>query len=162
MNNAASAVRIAKAAGGSVETVTHVGPIHSVVAGRTDHLPAHVPSGSYVLPADIVSGLGEGNTMAGFKILRRVFGGVPYGQKGEPYGAEGGPYGEPLPGKAEGGETTVPVVVAGGEHVLSPEQVRLVGGGDLDTGHAVLDQFVLRTRKDLVKTLKALPGPRKD
>ena len=26
----------------------HTGPIHSAVAGRTDHLPTHVPSGSYV------------------------------------------------------------------------------------------------------------------
>src|ERR1700689_1058466 len=33
----------------------HTGPIHSSVAGRTDHLPIHVPSGSYVLPADIIS-----------------------------------------------------------------------------------------------------------
>ena len=32
----------------------HVGPIHSPVAGRTDHLPMHVPSGAYVIPADIV------------------------------------------------------------------------------------------------------------
>jgi len=28
----------------------HVGPIHSPVAGRTDHLNMHVKSGSYVIP----------------------------------------------------------------------------------------------------------------
>ena len=63
----------------------HTGPIHSAVAGRTDHLPTHVPSGSYVVPADIVSGLGEGNSLAGFRHIKRMFaelkrryGGLPY------------------------------------------------------------------------------------
>lgn len=269
----------------------HTGPIHSSVAGRTDHLPIHVPSGSYVIPADIVSGMGEGNTIAGFKHLRRMFGGTPYGGGGQPYGQSGGPYGmasggevkhhaagilfvtpekkilllkrtgkdhqgewalpgggiedgespqqaarreldeeagkhfdgklEPctrrvkegvdfvtfkahvdefkpklnsehsdykwLPidealdanlhpgvrdtietilkprGKASGGEATgVPIVAAGGEHVLTPDEVRHAGAGDLDTGHKVLDQFVLRMRKELVKTLSKLPGPKRD
>jgi len=154
--------RIAKASGGEVSTVTHVGPIHSVVAGRTDHLPMAVESGAYVIPADIISAMGEGNTMAGFKHMRRMFGGAPYGVKGEPYGGEGGPYNEPLPGKAHGGAATVPIVAAGGEYVLSPDQVRMAGDGDLDTGHRVLDEFVKRMRAETVKTLKALPGPRKD
>lgn len=80
----------------------HSGPIHSPVAGRTDHLPMHVESGSYVLPADIVSAGGEGNTIAGFKVLRRMFGGEPYGQTSSPYGQTAGPYGEPL-SRATGG-----------------------------------------------------------
>ena len=37
----------------------HEGPIHSPVAGRTDHLPMNVSSGSYVIPADIISSMGE-------------------------------------------------------------------------------------------------------
>lgn len=283
----------------------HTGPIHSSVAGRTDHLPIHVPSGAYVIPADIVSGMGEGNTIAGFKHMRRMFGGLPrgagdeaYGQSGGPYGKadapyahKGGPYGlatggaikhraagvlfvspedkilllrragkdhvgewalpgggiekgesseeaarreveeetghkfdehmtaatrskkdgvdfttfmvhaEPFqpklndehdghqwvsrkdalkenlhpgvkatletlngpPSKAGGGSASgVPIVAAGGEYVLHPDQVRDAGGGDLDTGHRVLDEFVKRMRAELVKTLKNLPGPKKD
>lgn len=81
----------------------HVGPIHSHVAGRTDHLPITVPSGSYVLPADIVSAGGEGNTMAGFKVLRRTFGGQPYGGSEHPYGQKGGPYGYQIQ-RATGGK----------------------------------------------------------
>ena len=172
--------RTAKAHGGSLHgkrVRLHIGPIHSSVAGRTDHLPMHVPSGSYVIPADIISAMGEGNTIAGFKHMRRMFGGTPYGGKGGPYGSHGGPYGssggpygshggpynEPLPGKAEGGETdSVPIVAAGGEYVLSPEQVMHAGGGDLSTGHRVLDEFVKRMRAETVKTLKNLPGPKKD
>lgn len=83
----------------------HTGPIHSHVAGRTDHLPIHVPSGSYVLPADVVSSHGEGNTIAGFKVMRRLFGGGPYGSgKSGPYGQGSGPYGEELQNRAFGGE----------------------------------------------------------
>ena len=141
----------------------HTGPIHSPVAGRTDHLPMHVPSGSYVIPADIISAMGEGNTMAGFKQMRRIFGGVPYTGGGEPYGGRTeSPYNEPMPGKAEGGSATVPIVAAGGEYVLSPDQVRTVGEGDLDMGHKVLDEFVKRYRAETIKTLKKLPGPKRD
>lgn len=99
-----------RADGGSATEAPHVrahkfhsGPIHSSVAGRTDHLPITVESGSYVLPADCVSHLGENNTLAGFKVLRRMFGGEPYGQTGSPYGQSGGPYGSPM-GRATGGK----------------------------------------------------------
>jgi hypothetical protein len=142
----------------------HVGPIHSSVAGRTDHLPMHVPSGSYVIPADVISGMGEGNTIAGFKHMRRVFGGTPYGGGSMPYGGSETPYGEPLPGRATGGEVDsgVPIVAAGGEYVVSPHQVMQAGGGDLEKGHRVLDQFVVRMRKKIVDTMKKLPGPKRD
>jgi hypothetical protein len=169
----------------------HVGPIHSAVDGRTDHLPVHVPDGSYVLPADIVSGLGEGNTLAGFKHLNvmydellkanRHYGGNPYGGAGMPYGASSsgpygssgmpygaassGPYGAQL-GRAEGGKTEmkepVPCVLAGGESVLTPQQVAHWGDGDADAGYKALDEFVLRYRKKTINTLKNLPGPRHD
>jgi len=134
------------------------------VAGRTDHLPMHVPSGSYVIPADIISAMGEGNTMAGFKHMRRIFGGTPYGQGSRPYSGPKTPYGEPLPGRAAGGEHegSVPIVAAGGEYVLSPEQVKIAGEGDLDLGHRVLDEFVKRYRAQTIKTLKNLPGPKRD
>jgi hypothetical protein len=168
---ALNVARNTKADGGYTVTRTepgglshvHTGPIHSPVAGRTDHLPMHVPSGSYVIPADIISAMGEGNTMAGFKQMRRIFGGVPYTGGGEPYGGRTeSPYNEPMPGKAEGGSATVPIVAAGGEYVLSPDQVRTVGEGDLDMGHKVLDEFVKRYRAETIKTLKKLPGPKRD
>lgn len=140
----------------------HSGPIHSSVAGRTDHLPMTVRSGSYVLPADIVSASGEGNTMAGFKHARRVFGGTPYAGAGGPYGQGSTPYGMASGGATGDDDSGVPIVAAGGEYVLDPEQVRSVGGGDLDMGHRVLDEFVKRTRKELIKTLKGLAPPKKD
>ena len=141
----------------------HVGPIHSPVAGRTDHLPVHVPSGSYVIPADIISAMGEGNTMAGFKVANTIFSKIPNMQ-----GMPGADAQLGLPSKkAAGGETAsmgspVPVVVAGGEYVISPEDVTHMGEGDLDAGHRVLDSFVLKMRKKTVDTLKKLPGPKKN
>lgn len=129
---------------GAGENVTkvHAGPIHSPVAGRTDHLPMHVASGSYVIPADIISAMGEGNTMAGFKVAKNIFSTVT--------GA--------LPVNSE----TVPIVAAGGEYVIHPTDVSSIGEGSLDDGHRILDEFVKQMRNKTVKTLQKLPGPKKD
>ena len=151
---ALNTARHAKAEGGPMRAPApagasdgvHLGPIHSPVAGRTDHLPMHVPSGAYVIPADIVSSLGEGNTMAGYRAVKMMFKGAPYGAY-----AKGGGVGEP-----------VPIVAAGGEYVLSPDEVIWVGKGDLDAGHRALDNWIKATRKDLIKTLQKLPGPKTD
>ena len=60
-------------------TPCHEGPITMAVGGRTDHIPMNVLEGSYVLPADIVSGLGEGNTLAGSKLISNMFTSGPWG-----------------------------------------------------------------------------------
>ena len=126
-----SALRIAK---------VHSGPIISKVAGRTDHHPIDVEPESYVIPADVVSGLGEGNTLNGLEIIKRMFG-LPD---------------QPQQKLSRGG---VPVAVAGGEVVLSPDVVAKVGHGDLAKGHKVLSAWVKAERKKLIKTLSKLPGP---
>lgn len=177
-----NAMRIAREAGGpfNLEAAPtkmlkpkvgklHVGPIHSAVAGRTDHLNMHVPKGAYVLPADIVSGVGESNTAAGFKVIRTLFGEPDY-VEGEPYGVAPArlPYGVNSPGRAEGGaapaieDEGVPIIAAGGEVVLSPAQVRRIGKGSLDDGHKILDLFVKQVRANNISTLRKLPGPKKD
>ena len=134
-----SQARRARATGGEVAAKTHVGPIHSNVAGRTDHLPIHVPSGADVIPADIVSALGEGNTMAGFRILNDMFGVQNLGD-----------------------EPATEIVAAGGEYIIAPLSVVRIGGGDLDVGHRNLDQFITKYRAQTVKTLQKLPGPKRD
>jgi len=125
--------------------VIHEGPIHSPVSGRTDHLPMHVASGSYVIPADIISAMGEGNTMSGFKQMNRILSGA-----------------KSIP-KAGGGQVqAVPIVAAGGEYVVTPHEVLWAGDGDMDKGHAAFDGFVTGMRAKTIKTLKALPGPKKN
>lgn len=125
-------------------TKLHVGPIKAPVAGRTDHLPMHVPSGSYVIPADIVSAIGEGNTEHGFEI-------IDYMVKQR---AAGGEVGENAP--------PVAIVAAGGEYVIPPSAVIGFGSGDLDTGHKALDEWVVSERANTINTLKKLSPPKTD
>lgn len=132
--------RRSRAAGGDVNEKIHVGPIHSPVAGRTDHLPINVPSGAYVIPADIISAMGEGNTMAGFRISNEVFGLQQNSPDHQP----------------------VEIVAAGGEYVITPENVERIGGGDMDSGHRNLDDFVKDYRAKTIQTLQKLPGPKRD
>jgi hypothetical protein len=64
-------------------------------------------------------------------------------------------------GGARGHDRGAPtdVVVAGGEFIVSPEDVARIGGGDLKNGHRILDSWVMHNRKKHIKTLKGLPGP---
>ena len=142
--------------------IGHSGGINSGVGGRTDHLPISAQKGAYVMPADVVSALGQGNSRAGTGVLDRMFKSGPYGV-GLSRGRSGGlrsPIAPPAPAKyADGG--AVPIMAAGGEYVVDPETVASVGGGDIDHGHAILDQFVTQTRADNINTLKSLPGPQR-
>ena len=116
----------------------HTGQIRHDGPGRTDTVNMSVPAESFVVPADIVSALGEGNTAHGFKVLQHMF--PPT-----------------TPGFADGG--AVPIVSAGGEYVVGPEHVKKVGGGDMKRGHEALKHFVEKVREQTIKTLKKLPKP---
>lgn len=115
--------------------------------GRADAHRTFVPSGSYVIPADVVSGRGEGNTLNGANVLQHMFGMGPYGSSGGgPYGTSASrikvgkaPHAMPRPpkmqssllaasgGGKEGGDdllgTPVPVNLSGGEIVVPPENL---------------------------------------
>lgn len=204
------------------------GLLHSAVAGRTDHLQVNAPAGSYVIPADIVSAEGQGNTLAGAKFILesldklaapydlamptkpRQRSTMPHAPGGQQRAGGGGihinpkhagllhenlniPAGQKIPAKrlesakknaspaemkritfaenarhwnkhADGGETgheTVPILGAGGELMVSPKHVKALGGGNLKLGHKVLDTWVVKRRKELIKELQKLPGPAK-
>ncbi len=134
----------------------HGGLFNSDVPGRTDKLHISVPHNSYIIPADVVSGLGEGNTMAGGKVLDGLF---PHSalQKNSPATAKS------VVGKfANGGKVPmVDIIVAGGEYHIHPEDVEKMGGGDMKAGHKKLDEFVKETRNKNVKETSNLPGPKK-
>src|ERR1700680_1542714 len=97
----------------------HVGPVIGPSGGRDDALPVNVASGSYIVPADAVSGMpGAGNnTLAGMKILEKMFG------KSQPTRAAGG---------------AVPIKISAGEFTVSPEAVAKYGGGGYERGPAPL------------------------
>lgn len=64
------------------------GLLTSPVGGRTDHLAVSPATGSYVIPADVISGLGEGNTLAGANVMQKIL--------------ETGPHGTPMPSGRRG------------------------------------------------------------
>ncbi len=165
------AYRTKRAIGGSTpwqvrseaRNLAHVGPISSIVPGRTDHHAISVPKGAYIVPADVVSHLGQNNTNAGMAVLNHMFGtGSPYGGRSMPM-AHRALRTAPAPKYAEGGtaDKDVPILAAGGEYSIDPSVVTNIGGGDLNLGHRILDHWVMATRQKHIKTLRGLPGPAK-
>jgi hypothetical protein len=135
---AARAIKRAK--GGKV----HVGPIMGDTGGRADKVPMHVPNGAYVLTADHVSGMGEGNTHAGMKKLADIF-----------------PKSKPSLMRQLPHDQAVPIYAADGEFVVSPDDIR-DRFGDLDHGHRSLDKWQTAERKKLIHTLATLAPPAQD
>lgn len=146
-----STMKKRKAALRMARKAPYSGMIDSAVPGRTDKHDMAVAPGSYVIPADTLSGLGQGNTMAGADALNKLFKMGPYGSTAGGKFADGGSVGEP-----------VDIVAAGGEFVVPPDKVMEIGNGDLDRGHAILDAMVKHVRGKTVKQLSALPGPKQD
>jgi hypothetical protein len=88
----------------------------------------------HIVPSDLVSGLSQGDTTAGYRVLTHMFG--PQQPKQSPDG------------------NAVPIVAAGGEFVISPETVARVGRGDLRARHDALDSWVkIQRRKIALKRL---------
>lgn len=148
-----------RADGGAIPSRSHFQPmmkggfIDSDVPGRTDKHYVTVKEGSYVLPADHVSALGQNNSIAGAKVVKDMFGhGTRYGPRLK------------IPAFARGGGIRdgdgVPVVVAGGEIILPPEIVQRIGSGNLKKGHESLDRWVLATRRKHIAKLKSLKPPK--
>jgi hypothetical protein len=144
------------------------GLIKSSVPGRTDKIPMEVTGGSYVLPADVVSGVGENNTMAGGKKLDKLFGQGPYQSGATPSLSRKAPSFMPQKSArlirqrfASGGKPKTPIIVAGGEYLLHADTVAQIGDGDPERGFEILDAFVKAVRDHNVKTLKKLPGPKR-
>lgn len=125
------------AAGGHVGEPVHVGGMVGATGGREDALPVSVPSGSFIIPADVVSALGQNNTLSGIKNLEKMF--------GPSHKAAGGP--------------ATPIQISDGEYIVQPEAVARIGGGDQDAGHRALDKLVLQVRKQHINELKKLPPP---
>jgi hypothetical protein len=139
VNNALGVVR--RARGGRVS-----GGLHFDSGGRTDNIPLDVVPGTYIFPADVVSALGQGNTMAGIKVLDNMF--PPPMEAPAAQGAQQ---------KAKGGR--VPIIAAGGEFQVDPYHVAQLGGGDVEQGADILDAFVQDVRQQHIDTLSQLPGP---
>lgn len=146
------------------------GFLRGLTSGRADAIKTTAPSGSYVLPADVVSGLGEGNSLAGARVISDALTSGPWGT-GLPRIAHGSGVPRstaPRPPKAaKGGGVQkgasdghpIPVMLSHGEYTISPEQVRAIGKGDQKAGWRILDEFVKEARRRTIAKMKSLPGP---
>lgn len=143
------------------------GFINSSVPGRTDRIPTSVMSNSYVIPADILSGLGQGNSLSGAHIMDMILKTGPYGTSLAPHKT-----GNNIPRSpaafnqndefAKGGRSNkTDVVLAGGEYVVHPSTVFRIGNGSMARGHSALDAFVKKMRKHNIRTQQRLPDPKK-
>ena len=148
---------------GSSINLGREGLINSSIPGRTDKIPLKVRAGSYILPADFVSAIGQNNSMAGGEILKKMFSSGAYGMA--PMKGHGRPRipkrGFQDGGDAEGDDEHVDIIAAGGEFTIPPEVVRDIGHGSMKAGHSVLDKFVMKVRKHHIETLKKLDPPKK-
>jgi len=138
--------QIKRAKGGKV----HIGPIVGATDGLADKVPMQVPDGSYVLTADHCSAMGEGNTLAGFDKLKKMFPKSVAAYKAAKLA--------PVQ-RASGGR--VPILAADGEFVICPEDIK-DRWGDLDNGHKILDHWQTSERANHIKTLKGLAPPAQD
>lgn len=133
------------------------GFLHSTIPGRTDRLATRVKSGSHIIPADVVSSLGQGNSLAGARHLDMTMRALPtagFARGGSPSASHRSPpHHRP--------ESHEPVLLAGGEYVIDPHEVVAIGGGDAKRGHDILDRMIVRVRRKEAKKMLKLPGPKK-
>lgn len=147
------------------------GFIASDAAGRTDRLPFNVAADSFVMPADVVSGLGQGNSLAGAKIMDAILRSGPYGTTPlSLHHGSGPPRG---PRVASGGHPgTSSVILAGGEYAIPPEHLTAIGARmraakksnartDLAAGHEWARNFVKEVRRNAKKFLASAPEPKR-
>lgn len=145
------------------------GFLAGTTGGRADAVKTQAPAGSYVLPADVVAGLGDGNSLAGARVWDEILRSGPWGTPqarpargmGAPRApsARGDPAGFRAGGVNGGAGKPQPVALSHGEIVVSDADVRRIGRGDMKAGWRELDRFVLEQRKKYADKLRKLPGP---
>jgi hypothetical protein len=118
------------------------GPLCGATGGRADKLPIKVRDHSHVIPADVVSALGQGNTARGMQVLTAMF---PTKRNIKTHASK-----------------NVDIMASDGEFVVTPDNVVREGKGDMEHGHAVLDHFIVHVRQQNIHALKNMPGPAKD
>lgn len=161
----------------------HGGFLNSSIAGRTDRLPIAVAADSHVQPADVISGLGQGNSLSGANVMKEALKIGPYGDPHPQVTHGRGPPRAPgVPGEveremfgyAEGGRSpehgVSHTLMAGGEMVIPPHDwtdghfmyrgVKSIGDGDIEEGHARLRELTRRVREHTIKFLKHAPPPK--
>lgn len=149
------------------------GLLMSDAAGRTDRLPHAVAADSFVMPADVVAGIGQNNTLSGAKIMDGILSSGPFGTSLPKITHGRGP-GEKF---ADGGYTKNDagishVMLAGGEYLVPRDKLIEMGRRmraakksraktDLAAGHEWARDFVKMVRQKQMDFLKHAPDPKR-
>jgi hypothetical protein len=143
-----------------------------------------VPADSHVITADVMSGMGQGNSLSGARILTQALRTGPYGTTLPREDKGRGPPSPPhisasmLANESSGGATKRPqILAAGGEFIVpgdwwvarDPDDgklyvhrgVKQIGGGDSQKGHDILDGMMKKVREFNINWLKHAPRPKK-
>ncbi len=163
----------------SMRQVVREGYLGGLGPGRTDTLPITTKGGAFVLPADHLAALGQGNNAAGAAKVSDMFKLGPDGTFLGHLAHPGRPIMPKLPtmsmprgmsgistktskfGLQRGGDTGKPtdIVAAHGEFIVPPEAI-IAKYGNLERGHKIMTGWVLNTRKKHIRTLRSLKPPK--
>jgi len=94
--------------------------------------------GGFVVPADVVSALGNGSTDAGLRALQAKLGAI------KPIKGNGDGLSDSIPTHIDGNQ---PARVADGEAYIDPRTVAKIGGGDMKKGAKKLYSMLDNVRK---------------
>lgn len=114
--------------------------------GQTDAIHTNAAEGSYIIPADVVSMLGDGSTDAGVDVINSFFDDVV--RDLNPDVVHGAPRNETL---------TIPVALSKGEVYVKPHQVLALGRGHHSKGVKMLDSLRSNIRKHKIANGNDLP-----
>lgn len=145
--NSQSSNRFAFKDGGSIDepeiidigTLKETSPIEGDDKGQDDNIHVKAPVGGYVLDADVVSSIGDGNTDAGFKEINRYLENLEkkHIKKIKP--------------------KLIDCAFSTGELQIDPRDVTAIGKNDLEKGHKVLNQFVKEVRAHKKHSIDSIP-----
>ncbi len=145
--NSTSSNRFAFKDGGSIDepeiidigTLKETSPIEGEDKGQDDNIHVKAPVGGYVLDADVVSSIGDGNTDAGFKEINRYLDKLEkkHIKKSKP--------------------KLIDCAFSTGELQIDPRDVTAIGKNDLEKGHKVLNQFVKEVRAHKKHSIDSIP-----
>lgn len=139
--------------------------LQGATPGRADKVHTFAPPGAHIIPADVISGMGEGNSLNGAIKMEKMLQSGPYGTAPAPMrrGSMGMPSRRGAGHFARGGsDDQTPVALSDGEFCVWPHWVAHFGGGNPKEGKRKLNDFIVSERKKHIKTLSKLPGPVKE
>jgi hypothetical protein len=120
--------------------------------GLTSLKAGGLREGAFIVPADVISHLGNGSSEAGMKIVRERL-------KGRPIKGPGDGMSDSIPTTIAGKQ---PARVANEEAEIPPEVVAALGGGSLEKGAKKLYEMMDKIRKDRTGKKKQAPAVKAD